>query len=66
MKRTMAGRQIDIAQAGIDIRVRVPDALQRLRGCGSTHKAAAKVAAGLTGGYAEAPNMHSIILAQKN
>lgn len=65
MKRTIAGRQIDIGPAGIDVRVRVPDALQCLRGCGSTHKAAAKVAAGLTGGYAETPNVHSIILAQK-
>lgn len=59
----MAGWQIDIGHAGINIRVRVPDPLQRVCNCGGTHEAAAEVGLGLTGSYAEAPNMHNIILA---
>jgi hypothetical protein len=58
----MPGRQIDIRHARINGRVRVPDALQCICGCGSTHEAAAEVALGLAGSYAEAPNMHTIIL----
>jgi beta-glucosidase len=43
----MPGRQINIRHARINGRVRVPDALQYICGCGSTHEAAAELALGL-------------------
>lgn len=65
MERALARRQINIGHARINVCVRVPDPLQRVCRCGGTHKAAAKVDAGLTASYAEAPNIHRITLAHK-
>ncbi|TQM90125.1 hypothetical protein BD293_4050 [Roseinatronobacter monicus] len=65
IERTVAGRQINIAHARIDVCVSMSDAPKRINRSAGAYEPAGEVWFALAYSYAKAPNMHSITLTEK-